>query len=749
MSRRACIGFLVVALCLFVATPPTPVGARAGDDPPAAGRVLVISVPGLRWVDIDRPELPVLRALLDDSAVASLATRVTRAVARPGEAYLTLGSGTRAVAAEDLAGAAFGAREPTGVDSAAEEYARQSGEALPEGGLADLSWPLLIADNAKAEFDPTLGFLGQALADAGVGRGVVGNADVTDPLAGGRVVFGREVVAGLADRTGAVPCGDVSTALLVEDPEAAFGTRLDEAVVVEAARRCSSDRSVVLVEASDLRRAQAFADRAAPTVAARSRAQALRSTDRLVAALLAEVDTGRDAVVVVAPTTAPELGLGVLGIRAPGYPPGLLTSGSTRRAGFVVLADLTPTIAVLAGVPLDEATLEGRHVGVRVDDRDPSERRASFVDVEAAARFRDGMIEPVTIVFVAAVGVLALAAAVVFVRRWRRAEPGLEVGALSLIAFPACTYLAALLPTDESGAVVYWAVVIGGSLAIGGSAWLLRRRWLAPIVVTYGTVMAVVAVSVVVLGSRLQMSTVFGDSPIVAGRFTGINNVTFAFWLAATSALACVLAQVVAPLRVRPTLVAFLAGALAVDVAPMWGADVGGALAGLPSLALLGTGLGRWKVRWRAVALTLVATIGLVVLLGLLDLSRAPADRTHLGRLFEGISSDGVGGLTTVVGRKLGANLRSLAESTWRFVFLPVGVAAGLVAWRARDRVQAVTEALPPARAALPGVAAIAVLGYAVNDSGVAVPGALVGLLVPGLVYLACRVDPEVAELEA
>ena len=103
----------------------------------------------------------------------------------------------------------------------------------------------------------------------------------------------------------------------------------------------------------------------------------------------------RDAIVVVAPSTQPTQGLGVLGIKAPEMEPGFLTSGNTRRAGYVLLADLTPTIAELAGVELDEASIEGRTVERRDGPATGAARRADLVDAEAAAQFRDRVLDPV------------------------------------------------------------------------------------------------------------------------------------------------------------------------------------------------------------------------------------------------------------------------------------------------------------------------------------------------------------------
>ena len=662
---------------------------------------MVFSVPGLTWKDLEAPELGNLRALLDQSAIANVATRVTSVVSEPGEAYLTLGTGTRAVAPREVAGMSFQADELFGPTTAGEEWVRQHGRST-DAEVVSLGWTLIEDANEGAEFGGTIGALGDALERGDVGRGVVANADGADPLVPGEPIH-REAALTLADSSGATACGEVGPTILTVDDTAPFGVRLDQVAVMEAFDRCSTPDSVVMVEASDLRRALAFRPRATPELAESARAQALASTDALAGAILERLDPERDAVVVVAPTTQPTHGLGVLGIHASEFEPGFLTSGNTRRAGYVLLTDLTPTIANLAGVELDEASMEGRAVERRDGPATGAARRAELVDAEAAARFRDRVLYPVVMTVVISVGLLALAAAAVLISRWDEVRPWLARVALVLLAFPSLTYLAAVFPFYEWGVAAYWLFLVLGSLLVGVLASMFAGRWLGPLAVGYGLLVGVVTVSIVGLGSRLQLATVFGDSPIVAGRFTGINNVTFAYYFLSATMLACIVVDRIPGRRGRHLMLAILGGVLLIDAAPMWGADVGGALAGLPALALVAMGLGQWKVRWRMVVLAAVATLVLIGALGALDLTRDSADRSHLGRLFERIGSDGWSGLTTVVERKLAVNLRSLTESTWRYLFGPLAIAAGLMLWRGRDWVRAVADAFPPLRRAMPG----------------------------------------------
>lgn len=690
---------------------------------PEGRRVLVFAVPGLTWADVNDGPVPVLRDLLDGSGVASVALRVISMRTQPGEGYATIGAGTRAVAARSLAGMAYGGDSPWGRGTVAEEVARQRGAPV-EGEVFSVVWRQLQVQNDRSDFEAELGTLGEALEAAGIARGVIANADADDPLAG---------------RDGAVPCGNVERGLLVESVDAPFGVRLDHDVVVEEFRRCSVPGSVVLVEASDLRRAEDFGRRLGRARAAEVRAEALRSADELLERLLGELDLARDAVVVVSPSAPGEPRLGVLGIHATEVRPALLVSGSTRQPGYVTLADVTPTIAELAGVPIDEGALEGRAVELARTGGTAVERRLGLEEDDAVARFRDRMITPVAAAYITGVCLLAVAAVLVLAR-WPRSR-ALELAALCLLGVTPVTYLARLLPFHEWGPSAYWLFLVAGVAVLGLAYWSLRRWWLAPLAAAYGLVVGVIVVNVALLGSNLQLGAVFGDSAIVAGRFSGVNNVMFAQLIVAATALASVAASRLSGAVARLVVAVVLAGIAFVIAAPMWGADVGGALAGIPTLALVGTRLTGLRIRWRTVLLWGAAAVAVVVAFGLFDMARPSAEQSHLGRLFERIQSEGFEGFRTVVERKLATNLRTLTGSVWRFILGPVIVAIVVAVWRAPGRFRRLVDAFWPAAAVAPGVVCGLVLGYALNDSGIAVPGMMLAVAVPAIVYLLSRIE--------
>ena len=153
-----------------------------------------------------------------------------------------------------------------------------------------------------------------------------------------------------------------------------------------------------------------------------------------------------------------------------------------------------------------------------------------------------------------------------------------------------------------------------------------------------------------------------------------------------------------------------------------------------------GCGCGPWSrsppPRWFALA---AATV--------FDLRHESGHRRHLGRLIEQIQDEGFSAFTDVVQRKISHNLDSFTTSTFRYLVVGgVAFVAYLLWWPPRHLVLLLRR-VPELRAALVGFGVLAVLGYALNDAGVTVPGLMLGVLiatlVPSLVSQPAPPDPQ------
>jgi hypothetical protein len=744
--KRVAFLFALVAIGVGAAAP-------AGADETAGGgadrRVLVISVPGLTWEDIDKnyDDIPNLAALLDDSAVADLATRTITRRVTVADGYSTLNAGTRAVGAGGLAdGEAFEIDERFGLDTAGRVFERRTGERARRGIVA-LSIAEIVEENDAELYDAEVGALGDALAAAGHPRAVIGNADGEQPPGSEATSYRRTVVEGLMGSDGVVPAGRVGPDLLVEDPGAPFGLRLDNEAVGEAFADAWAPGAVVLVEASDLVREDAYRSFATSEERPRLFREALRATDELVGVLLDEVDLERDIVMVVGPSHPErQVRLTVAALHEPGGEPGLLRSGSTRRSGFVQLVDIAPTILDRLGVEKPDS-MEGQPVSVGDGGGSADDRRSFLVEADAAATFRDAQVGPVATLFVLAQLALALGTMFAVVRP---PLPGLRSllfgGALVALAYVPSVYLARLLPFHDYGSGAYFAflIVVAAALAIGYRS-VARRDPLDSVMVALGVIVAILLVDVM-LGAHLQFNSALGYSPKVAGRFTGFGNLGYAALASSAVILAGLLAHRIGGRRGARAGVALLAVVFVIDAIPFWGSDVGGTLSLLPGYAVASYLLLGLRVRVRTIVVCGAGAVMAVVLFGLVDLARPADQRSHLGRLFERIADDGWSSFTTVITRKASTNLSGLTTSVWMWMLpIVVGMVAWLL-WKAPERLRTIDRRVPELRAAAIGLAIVGVLGFALNDTGIAVPAVM--LAVANSVLIALVATMPVGERE-
>jgi hypothetical protein len=401
----------------------------------------------------------------------------------------------------------------------------------------------------------------------------------------------------------------------------------------------------------------------------------------------------------------------------PRFPRGALTSSSTRRPSYVQLVDVAPTILALVGTSTPTAMIGERW---RTTTGEPS--LAQLRDGERKADAQRTVTVPF---FVVLVGVqLLLAGVALMLRRWRL----VELVALAGTTAVGASYLANLVPWWRADSPLIWILAAtGAATAVMTAICLLGKGLLARAGIACGLVAGVLVIDVLT-GAHLQLSSVGGYSPIVAGRFAGLGNVAFGV-LAAAALLAAASTR-------SATLAALTALVVVVDGAPMWGSDVGGVLALVPAYALLVLLLAGRAVSVGRLALA-AAGGGLVVTAFAIADHARPADaQTHLGR-FVGQVLDGTAG--TVIRRKAEANLSLLFHSPVT-ALLPVVVAFLLVLFLRPPAVLRRTFDQSPAwRAGLLAVVTASGLGFVLNDSGAAVPALAIVVAVPATLAVLAR----------
>ena len=287
-----------------------------------------------------------------------------------------------------------------------------------------------------------------------------------------------------------------------------------------------------------------------------------------------------------------------------------------------------------------------------------------------------------------------------------------------------------------------WAAVIA-AIALNGP-W--RSDPLGPPGVVGAVTVGVIALDVMT-GSRLQVSTPFGLSVLVAGRYYGIgNNAVEIYGASGILCAAWVGAAALRPGSRSRAVIAAGAVALFAVVAAGWpgfGAKVGGTIAMVPGFLLLLAALAGVKMNARRAVIVAVSGVALVTLFALVNYFAPATGPSDVGSFVGKVLHGGAGG---ILQRKVGSNVGSLTVSMWSLVIPVVIVAAGLaVAWPARFHAGLLVRAyqsIPLLRTVFGAIWLMAVLGWFAEDSGVTVAAAELPLVLPLAVAILSALPP-------
>jgi hypothetical protein len=414
--------------------------------------------------------------------------------------------------------------------------------------------------------------------------------------------------------------------------------------------------------------------------------------------------------------------------QGPSFPRGTLGSASTRQPGVAQLQDLTATI--LARVGAGEEDLSGRQLSTQPTTEAGSDIVAERVAFETRAATMRAVSPQVTAVVSVAFAVWAGLVALLWSRRGPagRMPWALCVLGVTVAVVPLATFAANLMPwwTFPRPVVVFLGLVGVLAAALTGAALWVGDRWPVGALRFVAVVTLVVLAGDVLTGSRLQLGSVFGQNPVVGGRFYGLGNTSFALYgLAVLVVVGWVAGVSRWPRRTGRLLgLAVLLTALAVEALPAFGADFGGPpgllLGGLVTLAAATS----VRVTVGRAALAVAAAGASAVLVAVLDWLRPADRRTHLGDFVETVLTGEAG---VVVGRKVAQNLENLGSPALLAVTVATLVLVG-VAWHTGWRPETQGGVV------LRGALVMSLVGFVVNDSGLVIPAFVALVLAPLLV---------------
>jgi len=734
VSQRRRIAALVVLTILVLAgatvlgtrnVPTTqPLGAHAS-------KVVVFGMEPFGFDDLASGNTPNLQRLADRGATAAMSVRTVSRYPSSTEGFLAISAGAR-LAAGSGAGNVLDADTSVGGMTAAQYVGSLSG-GKPRGELVVIDGPSLVQKNDNDEADGAPGTLAEVLARHGHASAVVANSD-RPALLKSTAATDRSAALAVMNTTFGVDHGTVDAKkLLTDDPEAPFGVRANPAAFASSTKAALATSDLVVVDPGDLSRAQSFASRATPDARDAIWAESLRRSDEILGRIMDEVP--HDTLILVVSVRPPHSAFRLTPMVAagPGVPRGVVTSPSTQRTGLVAITDLAPTIMAALGVPVP-ADLPGNALRY-----EPGSHRMDLLEsYDSDTLVRERTYAPTTWVYIWVQAIVYALLLFTVARRPRFAwlRPVLRVALLCLGSLPVASFLVRLIPGLTGWFLAAQGIVTALlSVGIGLLVSTRRRHALSPLAWLCAVTVAVITVDIWT-GTHLESSSWLGYSFHSAGRFYGVPNTTFAVLGACT----IIWAGIVMHTTDRRIDSLWAVGCVMLVVlvssgAPMLGADVGTLITLGPIFALYLWVLSGRRIRLRGVALAVAGMVALVVGAAALDLTRAPADRSHLGRFASDLLTNGPSVLNDTFLRKQSANFRILQGSLWSrmvpivalFWFVPLVWERRSAEVFGRRRVLVVATWF---------VVAGALLGFASNDSGPVVVGLFVAWLLPLLALL-------------
>ena len=232
---------------------------RSDHESGRADRVVLFGLPRIGLEDLRSGDAPNLTQLVESGAAAAMSVRTLRDTPASADAYATISAGTRVEASPETP-LALDADQSIEGSLAREVTQRRTGRPA-EGEVVVIGAAATIrgaGDGVSSE----PGALGDALTGEGLVTGVVGSADMA--TLEGLPVLKRPAAVGAMTSAGSVGLGSVDGTVLLSDPTAPFGVRVDEAAFLAQAQRAIQGADFTILDPGELDRAYAYGSASSP-----------------------------------------------------------------------------------------------------------------------------------------------------------------------------------------------------------------------------------------------------------------------------------------------------------------------------------------------------------------------------------------------------------------------------------------------------------------------------------------------------
>jgi hypothetical protein len=668
-------------------------------------RVLVIDLPRFTFEDLT-PRFPNLMKLANESAAGIMTTRFPGSV-NPEKLYLNLSSGKQLWSYEETR-LILNSTEVYQNLPAGQLYQSLTGYRTPAHGAVFLGLPKIMQLNAKKEPNPDIGAVGTVLHSNGLKTAVIGNADTMEYI-------NRSGAIPWVDRAGLIDLAAVGPETVVADPAFPSGVRSDSGKILSYWRQFSAKARVISISLGDLERIERYRDYFTKPRRQYFRNQALRSYDRLIGKIMAEVEPTQTMVVLYS-ILAPEVEgrgqrLNPLLIKSPALKPGLIVADSTRRVGLLTGADLMATIFAFLELK-NQDIYTGRSLWSVSGSWPQAATMLNELDLNYQARWDLLPVHGYALI----ISVLAVIAGLIY---WPRKQCFFETVRqfyLFLITIPAVCLVEALLNPVE------WPAIIGWTVGLAGLFYIIVRLISRNDVVKALLIIAGVTALLIIIDGLgngwLELRSFWGYSAVSAARFYGVGNEYLGFLLGAYLVTVTLTIGKISRYHVQllwggwVLLALFLFG-------PAWGANIGGGIT-----VVLGLGVANFiwleqKITKKRIGLLLVALVGLLTLVGVADLIISGPQMSHFGQFIMLVSQQGLPALTKMLSQKWRLNQSLIAASGWSYVLIGLLIVIPILYKRPPQAIRRWQNAYPEIAKGVLSLAVTSVIALLANDSGI------------------------------